>query len=315
MNTAAGSGSHYRIEAVGAGLYAAIHRPGGWAVGNAGIVDLGDLTLVFDTGMTAAAGVELRQAAERLTGKPVSLVINSHYHNDHVWGNQAFAPEATIVASAQTRQLLLSAGQEEVAHYQATTAGTLEKLQARYAAESDPKRRQALTIPLSYYEALAGSLPELEVQLPSVTFPQRLDVYGQAGSVRLLTYRNGHTSSDTILHAPAAGVVFAADLLFVGCHPYLADGDPHNLPTILDDLSELQADVLVPGHGPVGATADLRALQAYIHSCAETALQLEEETEIEQSLVPEAYQEWELANFYAANLRYLWQQAQTNNAG
>jgi glyoxylase-like metal-dependent hydrolase (beta-lactamase superfamily II) len=311
MNQPAENGKHYRIEPVGPGLYAAIHRPGGWGIGNAGIVDLGDATLVFDTGMTAAAGLELRQAAERLTGKPVSLVINSHYHNDHVWGNQAFAPNAAILASAETRQLLLTAGQEEVDHYQATSGGTLETLQDAYAAESDPEQRQAMAFAVSYYEALVASLPALEVRLPGVAFSERLDIHGTANSVRLLTFRNGHTGSDTILHAPAAGVVFAADLLFVDCHPYLADGDPHNLLTILDDLATLGADVLVPGHGPVGSPADLRMLQDYVRSCALVAGQLSEETEIDRAPVPEAYRDWELANFYAANLRYFWQRAQT----
>ena len=57
---------------------------------------------------------------------------------------------------------------------------------------------------------------------------------------------------------------------------------------------------------------DLRKLQDYVRACAETAAQLHEETEQEQQLVPEAFRDWELANFYTANLRYFWQQTQAN---
>jgi hypothetical protein len=39
---------HVRIEAVADGVWAVLHREGGWAVANAGIVDLGDATLLFD---------------------------------------------------------------------------------------------------------------------------------------------------------------------------------------------------------------------------------------------------------------------------
>lgn len=47
----------------------------------------------------------------------------------------------------------------------------------------------------------------------------------------------------------------------------MADGNPHNLLTILNDLSGLEADVLVSGHGPVGGPA----LQDHIRRCALTA--------------------------------------------
>ena len=104
---------HFKIETLADGVFAAIHRPGGWAIGNAGIVDLGDFTLVYDTFITIEAGQELREAAETLTGNPVKIVVNSHYHNDHVWGNQVFDPETLIVSSADTRQLFTTKGKEE----------------------------------------------------------------------------------------------------------------------------------------------------------------------------------------------------------
>jgi cyclase len=250
-----------------------------------------------------------------LTGRPVSLVVNSHYHNDHVWGNQAFAPEATLIASAATRQLMLSAGQAEVDHYQASAAGTYEALKARYAAETDAGRRAQLAVGLGYYEALAASLPELDVHLPAVTFERRLDIYGRDGHVQLLTYADGHTGNDTILFAPAAGVVFAADLLFVGCHPYLADGDPHNLLSILDQLGHLEAAVFVPGHGPVGGSADLTTLQDYIRACLALADGLDTADEVSTTAIPSDYAAWEMPTFFGSNLRFLWQQTQQSIGG
>lgn len=46
------------------GICAAIHKQGGWAISNAGILDLGDRVLVFDTFMTPEAARDLRNAAE-----------------------------------------------------------------------------------------------------------------------------------------------------------------------------------------------------------------------------------------------------------
>ena len=62
---------HFRLERLVEGIYAAIHVDGGAAIGNAGIVDLGDRTLVYDTFFTPQAGEDLRAAAEALTGRPV----------------------------------------------------------------------------------------------------------------------------------------------------------------------------------------------------------------------------------------------------
>jgi cyclase len=74
-------------------------RPGG-ASAVAGLVAVGRRTVVFDTLESRAAGARLRQLAEAIA--PTSLVVNSHWHPDHVSGNAAFA-DVPIVASAATR--------------------------------------------------------------------------------------------------------------------------------------------------------------------------------------------------------------------
>jgi cyclase len=81
------------------GVYAAIHIDGGAAIGNAGIVDLGDRTLIYDTFLTPQAAEDLRIAAEALTGRPIDAVLNSHWHNDHIWGNQVFSANTEIIST------------------------------------------------------------------------------------------------------------------------------------------------------------------------------------------------------------------------
>ncbi len=60
---------HFTIEQIPNGVYAAIQRPGGWAI--AGIIDLGDFTLIYSTFMTVKAAEDLLEAATQLTGNPV----------------------------------------------------------------------------------------------------------------------------------------------------------------------------------------------------------------------------------------------------
>src|SRR5512143_2185534 len=106
--------SHFSVYELSDGIFAAIAVEGGAAVSNAGILDLGDRTLVFDTFLTPQAGYDLRLAAQQLTGREPELVINSHYHNDHIWGNQAFGPQTLFVSTAQTLDLMRTSGAEEL---------------------------------------------------------------------------------------------------------------------------------------------------------------------------------------------------------
>ena len=43
---------HFTLERLSDSVHAAIHREGGWAISNAGFVDLGNTTVVFDTFLT-----------------------------------------------------------------------------------------------------------------------------------------------------------------------------------------------------------------------------------------------------------------------
>src|SRR5512142_3305829 len=117
---------HFTTYQVSDGVFAAIATTGGAAISNAGIVDLGGRTLVFDTFMTPEAALDLRRAALGLTGREADLVVNSHYHNDHIWGNQVFDPGILIASTSQTLKLMQTAGREEIRWANEVSAGRLQ---------------------------------------------------------------------------------------------------------------------------------------------------------------------------------------------
>src|SRR5262245_38140420 len=104
---------HFTLERLADGVFAAVAVPGTGSARNAGIIDLGGTTLIFDTFLTLRAARDLRAAAGQLTGHAAAYVINSHYNGDHIHGNQVF-PEATIVATEGTRELIATRGMELV---------------------------------------------------------------------------------------------------------------------------------------------------------------------------------------------------------
>jgi len=300
---------HFRLEQLAQGVWAAIHRQGGTAICNAGIVDLGGRTLVFDTFMAPQPGEDLRVAAETLTGRPVNLVVNSHYDNDHIWGNQAF--DSPIFSTETTRRLIVATkGCEDYDAALANAPARLEAAKAAYAAaQTEPERIQA-ALWVDDYQAVVDAAPILHVRAPDVTFGGRMAFHGSARSAELLELA-GHTPSDAVLLLPEDGIAFMGDLLFVECHPYLGGGDPGALLSSLDAVSARGSWLPVPGHGPVGTPESLAQMQAYVLTLDGLARGLveagEAQSKIDSLPVPPPFDGWLIDKFFSVNLHFLYQ--------
>jgi len=231
--------THLALDRVGEGIWAAVATPGGGALGNAGIVNLGGEALIFDTTLTPAAARDLRAAAEDLCIGPVRWVVNSHWHGDHVRGNASMPAGATIVSTARTRELIATTGMEELASRKANVAALAEQASALRA---EGKQGDAAQL-----ELFVAELPSLEQRLPDETLEERRSF----DRAELLTFGGGHTDSDAVLWLAGDGVLFAADLVVAGTHPWIGVGHPEAWLGILDRLDELGATTIVPGHGPV----------------------------------------------------------------
>ncbi len=313
VNTNLPESIHFTLETLADGIYAAIHKMGGSADCNAGIIDLGELCLVFDALLTPLAAEDLRQSARSLVGYEPDLVINSHYHNDHCWGNQAFSPPAHVIASRQTYELMLTAGKKELEEETASASQTLAIFKDRYQKADSEDEKYVAGMFLGIYEGLVKDLPRLTMRLPDIIFQDRLSFKGTKRAAELIAYGNSHTGNDAVLFLPDDGIIFMGDLLFVGLHPYLADGDPANLAKTLQAIQDLKATRFVPGHGSPGTITDVNLLIEYIGDCEKTARTLVNEDKankesISSMEVPERFTKWQLPTFHKANLRFLCEQ-------
>lgn len=301
---------HFHIEKLADGVYAAIHAEEGWAISNAGIIDLGDTTLVYDAFNTPHAAKDLVNAAMYFTGHPVKLLINSHYHDDHVWGNQAFSTDVDIISTAKTRTLIITEGLNQVRLYNETAQKELESLKVQLSHADDETLRRDLKRFIVSYQGILATLPILKLRLPNLTFTGEMTFHGSKRSANLITYDGGHCGSDAILYLPEDKIVFMEDTLFVDCHPYLADGDPEVILRILSEVKLLKPAIVVPGHGPTGNIEQLDLLDSYIHHLRALVGNAIDrgatEEEIAKIPVPPKYQSWSLQAFFATNLLFLY---------
>jgi cyclase len=304
---------NFSVQKLGEGAWAIINNDrSGYAICNAGIVDLGDKTIVFDAFINLEAAAELKKAAEELTHKPVTLLINSHFHDDHIRGNQVFSPRASIISTDWTRHEMEKNEPEEQEWARKNNAGQVKKAKEQLqSAPGTGKDEAAMWV--NYYEAIGQSLPFLKTKLPDITFHDSLWIYGTKRNVLLVECRGGHTGSDAVMLIPMEGIAFMGDILFSQRHPWLSDGEPESWKKHLEKFyADSSLHRFIPGHGPVTDKEGVRQMIQYIGDLQHMAATARQNNETDSSFIkkpiPEAYKNWWFGRFYKGNLDFMYTQ-------
>jgi cyclase len=125
----------------------------------------------------------------------------------------------------------------------------------------------------------------------------------------------GHTGSDVVLYLPEEKIAFMSDLLFINIHPYLPSGSPEDWKQSLSKIEALGIQTAVPGHGPVGHSADLSVMAQYIQSLENIATNMvksgKSEDEVSLQPIPSPFETWQsfFDNFFYSNLKFLYKSA------
>jgi glyoxylase-like metal-dependent hydrolase (beta-lactamase superfamily II) len=275
---------HFALTQLAGGVYAALASPGGKAFSNAGIVDLGDQTLVFDAFETPAAAADLKSAAEQLTGHPVTYLIISHCHADHWGGNQAFSPETSIITIDAIRAEMPDAIgwmidlKENPAELEEAIQEDTECLET----ETDEGKRASLEASIARMTGWQEILPTFELRYPQQTFSGKLTFYGTRRTAVLVEVAPAHTASDAYLLLPDDRIVFMGDLGFLQRQPFMVYCDPQAWASQLEQMEQFDVETFVPGHGPLGTKADLTLQRQYITLLDELVAQA-----VSEGLTPE----------------------------
>lgn len=194
------------------GVFVAVAEP---AAVNTGLVVGPSGALVIDTGSSPEQGAAIRAAAEAFAGVPVTGVLVTHWHYDHLFGLAGFAD----VPSWGHEGLASWLGRDEAAEA-ATELGV----------------------------DVAGLVPPVH----GFALARVLDAGGRR--VEALHFGPGHTDTDVMAYVPDANLIFAGDLLeSAGPPSFGADSHLKDWPSAVDGILGLvdEDTVLVPGHGPV----------------------------------------------------------------
>ena len=231
--------------------------------GNVGISTGKDGLYIIDDQVKPIT-TQLLQAIRKISNKPIRFVINTHYHADHVGGNETIGDAgAVLIAHENIRKRMTT---EQVSIFSNTTTP-----------------------------------PYPQGALPVLTFNDRLSLHLNGETATAYYVASGHTDGDSIIHFPVSNVIHMGDMFFNGLYPYVdldAGGSMQGL-VAAADLALSMADEstrIIPGHGPLGITEDLKTYRDYlVQAGANVQALIDEDMSLQQIIAAKPTSEWDEA--------------------
>jgi len=245
------SGKAFRFNKVRDGIYHAVGTGVLAVVGNSSFIVNDNDVIVVDDHVSPAAAWVLLDEIKAITDKPVTTVINTHFHFDHAHGNQIFdQSRVNIIGHEFTRQMLLSnsIGMPLYTNYVSGLPGQIDDLKKRLFAESDASTQATLTTQISVAENNLASQRELKPTPPNVTLTDRMTLYRGSREIQIRYLGRGHTAGDVVVFLPNEKIVMTGDFLTAGMSN-MSDSFPDEWVASLDALKTLDFDTVLPGHG------------------------------------------------------------------
>ena len=263
-DAAADPARRFTVTPLTDGVYAVIRddRPGFMVDANNLFIVNDAHVVVVDSNGAPSITRQVVAALKRLTDKPVRYVVNTHYHDDHIRGNQVWReayPGVEFVAHEFAREYLPGRGATNRKNFLTGAPAFLEDLRGLLRDGKNlaggplgAEERASLESDVSLASLVLGEGDKAETVLPTITVRDRLTLVRGGRVIDILHLGAGHTSADLVVHLPAEKIVATGDLV---AWPVPLVGNPQSHPatwsTALERLRDLHPAILVPGHGPV----------------------------------------------------------------
>jgi glyoxylase-like metal-dependent hydrolase (beta-lactamase superfamily II) len=216
--------------------------------------------VVFDAGGSPAMGEAIVAKVRSVTDKPVTHVVISHWHGDHMRGLQAIKaafPQAQVFAHPHSRDFIVETQDrwlkrrvQMVPNIRKAVDAAFEKKQDLSGRPLIREERDWLQKGLSITDQLDRENSRTAYVVPDATFEENMTLYAGGREIQFLHLGNAHTAGDIIMWLPQEKVVATGDVV-TGPIPLMPSPYTNDYVGVLNRIKALGFQTLVPGHGPV----------------------------------------------------------------
>jgi len=208
--------------------------------------------------LPSAAREDISQIRE-WTDKPVSFVLNTHFHNDHNFGNRVYMdafPALTIIAHVETKKDMDMFGPGSLMREEKDSYGNRQILETmlktgtingRALTENEKTEVEDM---LARQPVVIEELRKVKFQSATLTFDHDFSIDVGNREIQVKFLGRGNTPGDAVVYLPKEKIAVVGDLVVYPI-PNMIDGFPVEWIQTLQNVAQLDADTIVPGHGPV----------------------------------------------------------------
>jgi glyoxylase-like metal-dependent hydrolase (beta-lactamase superfamily II) len=194
--------------------------------GNIGVSAGDDGVIVIDD-QFAPLTPKIQEAISKLSTKPIKFVINTHWHGDHVGGNENLAATGAVI----------------IAHDNVRKRMSSEQFIALMNSKVPPSPAKAL---------------------PVVTFTSDITLHFNGEDIQILHVDPTHTDGDSIIVFPKAKVVHMGDCYMTISYPFADISSGGSFDGFISTSAKVvgmtdETTKIIPGHGPLSNKAELKA--------------------------------------------------------
>lgn len=255
---------NFEVQKLAEGVYAVIRKdlPGLMVDANNVFIINDEDVIVVDANGAPSTTRQVLAALRKLTSKHVKYVINTHYHDDHIRGNQVYReafPNVEFIAHSFARDYLPNQGAINRKNFLEGAAGFLKDLKEMLAenksllgGEMTAEERDSLTSDTKLVDLVLSEGAQAQTILPTVTVENSMTLYRGNRVIKISHPGHGHTGADLVVYLPKEEILITGDLVVA---PIPLVGNPQSniggWALALEKLMALPAKTIVPGHGQI----------------------------------------------------------------
>jgi len=194
--------------------------------GNLGVL-VGDDGVFLVDDQFAPLTKKIKDAIGKISDKEIRFLINTHWHFDHVGGNENLGETGSVI----------------IAH-------------------ENVRKRMSTDQFIEFFQKKVPASPK--VALPIITFTQDLMFHLNGEDIHVFHVNNAHTDGDSIVYFRNSNVIHTGDIYFAGIYPFIDTSSHGSVNGVIDAAQHILSIIddntkVIPGHGSLSNKAELSA--------------------------------------------------------